>query len=289
MAQQKAWDGVFQDGFYKRAHKPRTSGLNVVIDKYLGTRALADLLELAGDSIDQIKFAFGTSIAVDEATVRAKIEMIRAHGIDVYPGGTLCEGAIVRGVYPEFLARARVLGFSAIEVSDGTITLSVDERCDVIERALDAGFRVISEVGKKDPRHQLAVSRMQSEIARDLEMGASYVIIEARESGRSVGIYDATGAVNQAELDALVHGLTDVERIIWEAPDTAQQAYLLGRFGANVNFGNIQPVDVLALEALRSGLRFETLRLIAAERENEDESDGFLARVIAPAKSSIGR
>jgi phosphosulfolactate synthase len=286
--QTKAWDGIFQDGFYARTHKPRTVGLNMIIDKYLGTRALADLLELAGDAIDQIKFAFGTSVAVDEKTLRAKIEVIRAHGIDVYPGGTLCEAAIVRDAVPEFLTQARALGFTAIEVSDGTITLSPEARADVIRRALDKGLNVISEVGKKDPRHQIAVSRMQAEIAADLALGASYVIIEARESGKGVGIYDPTGAVNQLELDALVSGLQQLDRIIWEAPGTSQQAFLLSRFGPNVNFGNIQPNEVLALEALRGGLRFETLRLVAAERERAEENDDLFARFMAAAKSSIG-
>jgi len=36
---------------------------------------------------------------------------------------------------------------------------------------------------------------------------------------------------------------------------------LLSRLGPNVNLGNIQPVDVLALEALRVGLRSDTLKL----------------------------
>ena len=287
---EKAWQGIFGDGLAPRPSKPRSVGLNSILDKYLGTRALADLLDLAGDAIDQIKFAFGTSVAADEKSLRAKIEMIRAHGIEVYPGGTLCEAAIVRGIVPEFLAGARALGFTAIEVSDGTITLSPQERADVIRRSLDSGFKVFTEVGKKDPRHQLAISRMQSEIAADLALGASYVIIEAHESGKGVGIYDPTGAVNQTELDALVSGVGQLDRIIWEAPETSQQAFLLSRFGPTVNFGNIQPQDVLALEALRAGLRFETLRLVAAERErSQEQDDDLFARFMAAAKSSIGR
>jgi phosphosulfolactate synthase (CoM biosynthesis protein A) len=90
------------------------------------------------------------------------------------------------------------------------------------------------------------------------------------------------------EFDALVNGLQHLNQIIWEAPQTAQQAFLLSRFGTDVNFGNIQPQDVLALEALRGGLRFETLRLVAAEREREEEQDDLLARFLAAAKSSIG-
>jgi hypothetical protein len=55
-----------------------------------------------------------------------------------------------------------------------------------------------------------------------------------------------------------------------------------------VNFGNIQPSEVLALEALRSGLRFETLRLVAAARKRDEREDDLFARFLDAAKSSVG-
>jgi phosphosulfolactate synthase len=288
MSTPKAWEGVFQDGFYTRLPKPRAVGLNVVIDKSLGMRALADLLDTASEAIDQFKFAFGTSVALDEKMVRDKIALLRNYNIDVYPGGTLCEVAIVQGVVPQFLKQARALGFTMIEVSDGTIHLSAADRADVIQRTLDAGLGVITEVGKKDPRHQLGVGRMQTQINADLEQGASYVVIEARESGKGVGIFDAAGAVDQDELDALISGLAHLERIIWEAPQTAQQAYLIHRFGPEVNLGNIPPLDVLALEALRMGMRFETLRPIVAERGMLEVNNNVLTIFLEAAKNSLG-
>jgi len=83
MIEANAWSGVFNNVSNGRVPKPRQVGISMVIDKNLGTRALADLLETAGDAIDQIKLAFGTSAAMREPVVRAKIEMIRAAGIDV--------------------------------------------------------------------------------------------------------------------------------------------------------------------------------------------------------------
>jgi phosphosulfolactate synthase len=87
---------------------------------------------------------------VDENVVRRKIELIRAHQVDVYPGGTLMEVTLFQGVYPQYLQRAKELGFTAVEISDGTITMTRQTRDDAIKRALDAGFKVITEVGKKD-------------------------------------------------------------------------------------------------------------------------------------------
>jgi phosphosulfolactate synthase len=48
------------------------------------------------------------------------------------------------------------------------------------------------------------------------------------------------------------------DRLIWEAPTKKQQAWMVNTFGTNVNLGNIQPNDVISLEALRSGLRGDT-------------------------------
>jgi phosphosulfolactate synthase len=290
MAATKAWDTVFPNQFTNRIRKPRTVGVTMLIDKNLGTSGLTDLLETAGDAIDQIKFAFGTSVALDERTIRIKIELIHAHRIDMYPGGTLLEAAIVHNVLPEFLRRASSLGFTMIEVSDGTIRMQPEQRADVIKRALDMGFKVISEVGKKDPRHQPSVELMQALIGADLSLGVNYVIIEAREAGQGVGIYDAVGAVDQVELNELVSGIDDLEKIVWEAPLSSQQAYLINRFGPNVNLGNIQPTDALALEALRCGLRFETLRKVATEHEHETmpATHDPWARLLSVAQNSRG-
>jgi phosphosulfolactate synthase len=45
------------------------------------------------------------------------------------------------------------------------------------------------------------------------------------------------------------------EKIIWEAPQKAQQLYFIELIGCNVNLGNIAPTEMLALEAMRIGLR----------------------------------
>lgn len=281
----KAWDGVFRSTSYDRKFKPRTEGINMVLDKNLGMRTLADLMETAGDSIDQIRLAFGTSVVLNARVVREKIEMIRAQQIEVCPGGTLLEAAILQGVLGAFLRRARELGFSMIEVSDGTITMTPQVRADVIHRVLDLGFLVMSEVGKKDPRQQLPAGAMHAQIAADIAHGAKYVIIEAREGGKGVGIYDDDGAVDEAELDALVNGLEDLDRIVWEAPQCAQQAYLINRFGPNVNLGNILPPDVLSLEALRCGFRFETLRHVAAEQAVVETAPQMSANLLVNSKT----
>lgn len=268
MTKPKAWEHVLVGLAQDRTTKPRQSGLTMVLDRCHGLTETKDLIELSGDYIDHIKLSFGTTVFLDEDVLRRKIAMIREAGIEVYPGGTLFEVAVFEGVCAAYLQRARALGFTAVEVSDGTIDLPSHVRADAIRRALDLGLKVFTEVGKKDPAQQPSPAELNEQIHRDLELGAEKVIVEARESGTNVGIYDAEGRVVEDRLDALLAGLDSVDRIIWEAPLKQQQDYLVLRFGPNVNLGNIRPQDVLALESVRCGLRWETFRLYVAQLEH---------------------
>ncbi len=262
----KAWDNVLSLMAPDRiTTKPRERGLTMVLDRCHALHATEDLLALSGDYIDHIKLSFGTSVFVDETLLRHKIEIIRAHDIDVYPGGTLMEVALLQDVYPQYLTRTKELGFTALEISDGTLTISRQVRSDCIKRALDTSLKVITEVGKKDPTIHLSPSEICDQIAGDLAMGADKVIIEARESGRGIGIYDEEGLLLKDEMAAIVNCLGDSRGdVIWEAPLNKQQAMLVLRCGPNVNLGNVKPSDVLGLEALRCGMRYETLRHYAS-------------------------
>jgi phosphosulfolactate synthase len=256
----KAWEGVFSMPQPGRSMKLRTNGFTMVLDKGLGRYQTEDLMATASDYIDFVKFSFGTSAFYDEEFLREKVEIVTGADVDIYPGGTFLEVTVWQGRYTEYLKRAKELGFTAIEVSDGTMQMSDEVRTDCIKRALDAGFRVLTEVGKKSPDEKVAVAEMYRLIAQDLELGAMLVIVEAREAGKGVGIFDKSGAVNESEVDQIVAGVADLDKLMWEAPIKNQQQYLILRFGNNVNLGNVPTTDILALEALRQGLRGDTLK-----------------------------
>jgi len=88
--------------------------------------------------------------------------------------------------------------------------------------------------------------------------GANKVIIEAREGGKDLGIYNGNGNVKEEDVQVLEDNL-DVAKLIWEAPQKNQQTYLILKFGSNVNLGNISPDEITALETMRRGLRGDTL------------------------------
>jgi phosphosulfolactate synthase len=257
---EEAWGDAIASLVEPRTDKPRRTGITAVIDKGLGLRATDDLIEMCGHLIDHVKFGFGTTVALDAGLVRRKVARLVEAGIVVYPGGTLLEAAWAVGRTKAFVERARALGFTGIEVSDGTVDMPEEARREAIERALAAGFEVITEVGSKDPDRQPSPAEMIDRLQADLELGASLVTIEARESGQGTGIFDQSGRVIGSVLEALLASVSDPARVLWEAPQHGQQAHLILRCGVNVNLANIPPGEVLALESLRRGFRFETLR-----------------------------
>lgn len=262
----RPWLGVLglDAAIDRRLQRPRRTGVTMVIDTGLGRTAMADMLELAAPHIDHWKLAFGTSALMPVEALRHKLELLAANGVLTYPGGTLLEAAIVQQHCRVYMRRARALGFQAVEISDGTIDLPADRRRRVIDCARDAGLVAITEVGKKDPARQPEAGELADQALKDIEWGAAWVIVEARESGRGIGIYDAVGALRGDFLEEMAALLGEhTERLIWEAPQKDQQAALVRRFGANVNLGNVAAREALALEALRSGLRYETLSRIA--------------------------
>ncbi|MBI3361770.1 MAG: phosphosulfolactate synthase [Chloroflexi bacterium] len=265
----KAWAAVFPHA-NEHCCKPRAAGVTMMIDKCQGPKATADVLAMTGDYIDHWKLSFGTSALLDEDLLRDKIAAVCEHDILVYPGGTLMEFAVVKGVCRDFMRRARALGFNGVEVSDGTIYHSAAARRDAIQFALDLGLTVVAEVGKKDPRHQPSVEELADQALADFESGASWVIVEARESGKGVGVYGDDGSVHERDVDIIATALDGyLDRLIWEAPLKNQQEYFILRFGADVSLGNIQPRDVLGLEALRAGLRFETMKPLVEKLEQQ--------------------
>ncbi len=269
---EKAWAHVVEGLLDGREQAPRKNGLTMVIDKGLGIAATADLLEICGDLIDHWKCTFGTSAFVPPDVLRRKLMHLTSHGVVTYPGGTLLEVAIVRSSCRTFMQHAHVLGFSAVEISNGTIPLPLHRRHNVIRCALDHGLIAITEVGKKDPTQQPSATELADQALQDLEWGAAYVTIESRESGMGIGIYDNQGVIRAEAVAAICERMgSQVSRLLWEAPLKNQQADLIQQFGPNVNLGNIPPSEVLALESLRAGLRFETFYRIAEELERRGE------------------
>lgn len=99
----------------------------------------------------------------------------------------------------------------------------------------------------------------------ELGAGSTYVIAEAREAG-NVGIYRGSGEVREGLVQEILTQIPG-EKIIWEAPQKAQQLYFIELLGCNVNLGNIAPTEVIPLETMRLGLRGDTFNLFITNKE----------------------
>lgn len=231
-----------------------------MLDKGMGPVSLIDFLELSGDYVDLAKFGWGTSAIQNRDLIKEKTEIYNSYGVIPYPGGTLFEIAYQQNKVDEFLDEADNLGFEAIELSDGTINIDQADRGELIGKVKDYGFTIITEVGKKDPAedHKLTLENRIELVNFDLNAGADKVLIEGREGGKGIGIYDNNGKVKENDVDLLARRI-DNKKIIWEAPQKDQQVYLILKFGPNVNLGNISPEEIISLETLRQGLRGDTL------------------------------
>lgn len=237
----------------ERPAKPRAKGVTMVMDKGLSLTEARNLVESAAEYTDYVKLGFGTSLFTPN--VKEKVKLYQDAGIQCFLGGTLFEAFYVRGILDDYLKLVSDLGLEVIEVSDGSMVIAHDVKCEIITR-LAKDFRIFSEVGSKEAGILIAPGRWISMMTNELEAGAWKVIAESRESG-TVGIYRPSGHAHTALVNRIMNKVSS-EDILWEAPKKSQQAWFIKTVGANVNLGNIAPNDVIPLETLRTGLRGDT-------------------------------
>jgi phosphosulfolactate synthase len=240
----------------ERNKKPRTHGITMVMDKGLSLEEARNFLSVAGPHVDMVKLGFGTAFVTPN--LKEKLAVYREYGMPVYFGGTLFEAFLIRNQFNDYIEVCKEFGVSYMEVSDGSITIPHAEKCGYIEKLTKHGV-VLSEVGSKDAAHIIPPYKWIELMKAELDAGSTYVIAEAREAG-NVGIYRGSGEVREGLVQEILTQIPE-DRILWEAPQKAQQLYFLELIGCNVNLGNIAPTEVIALEAMRIGLRGDTFEL----------------------------
>ena len=140
-------------------------------------------------------------------------------------------------------------------MSDGSIVMDHDMKCGYI-RTLSKQVTVLSEVGSKDAEKIIPPYKWIEQMDKELNAGAWKVIGEARESG-NVGLFRDSGEVRQGLVEEILTKIPS-GKILWEAPQKAQQVWFIKLIGSNANLGNIAPPEVIPLETIRLGLRGDT-------------------------------
>lgn len=237
----------------ERTVKPREAGYTMAMDKGLSVREVEDFMSVCESHVDIVKLGWATSFVTPNLS--EKIAVYKSANVPVYLGGTLLEAFIVRNEFDNYLRILDKFKLTFAEVSDGSIDLPHDEKCEYI-RKLAQHVTVLSEVGSKDELKIIPPYKWIQLMNKELEAGSWKVIGEAREGG-NVGLFRSTGEVREGLVDEILTQIPN-ERIIWEAPQKSQQVWFIKLIGANVNLGNIAPNEIIPLETIRLGLRGDT-------------------------------
>lgn len=238
----------------ERGNKPRNKGVTMVMDKGLSLRQAEDMINASGHLVDFVKLGFGTSYV--SRNIQDKIALYKSAGIRTYLGGTFFEAFMVRNMFDDYLRLCiDKLKLDTIEVSDGSILIDHDSKCEYISK-ISHHCTVLSEVGSKEAGILISPNKWKQMMHDELQAGAWKVIAEARESG-NVGIYRPSGKAHVSLINKILNKIKQ-EDIIWEAPVKSQQVYFIKLLGSDVNLGNIAPEEVIPLETLRLGLRGDT-------------------------------
>ncbi|MBK7650816.1 MAG: phosphosulfolactate synthase [Flammeovirgaceae bacterium] len=257
----------------ERTIKPRQMGFTMAMDKGLSIREAEDFVSIAAEHVDIVKLGWGTSYVTPK--LKEKLKVYKDAGIPTYFGGTLFEAFIIRNQFDDYRKILDKYDMPFAEVSDGSIDLDHDKKLDYI-RKLSEQVTVLSEVGSKDADKIIPPYQWIELMQTELDAGAWKVIGEARESG-NVGLFRSSGEVRSGLVQEILTKIP-FERIIWEAPQKAQQVWFIKLLGTNVNLGNIAPNEVIPLETIRLGLRGDTfLHFLGVERKKDNTAPPFYA------------
>jgi phosphosulfolactate synthase len=257
----------------ERTVKPRQVGFTMAMDKGLSIREAEDFVSIAADHVDIVKLGWATSYVTPN--LKDKLKVYKDAGIPCYFGGTLFEAFIIRDQFDDYRRVLDKYNMSFAEVSDGSIELDHDKKVDYITK-LSEQVTVLSEVGSKDAEKIIPPYQWIDLMQKELDAGAWKVIGEARESG-NVGLFRSTGEVRSGLVQEILTKIP-FEKIIWEAPQKAQQVWFIKLLGSNVNLGNIAPQEVIPLETIRLGLRGDTfLHFLGIEQSKNKNAPPFQA------------
>ena len=114
----------------ERTEKPRNTGLTMVMDKGLSLRQVEEVIETSSNYIDIVKLGWATSYVTPN--LQDKLNLYKSAGIPVYLGGTLFEAFIIRDQFDDYRGVLDKYGIEHAEVSDGSIELDHDKKCEYI-------------------------------------------------------------------------------------------------------------------------------------------------------------
>ncbi|MCS4502567.1 phosphosulfolactate synthase [Arhodomonas aquaeolei] len=245
-----------------RPDKPRSVGVTEIRGPYYatyGTRHLADVLDVAGQWVDGVKWAGGSFALLPREQVRALSDLAHKHDAYVSSGGWI-ETVLRYGpeAVDRYLAEAKEVGFDVIEISTGFLSMPTSSLVRLVERVRRAGLKAKPELGIQfgsggdSTEAELAaegkkdVGDLVNRGRQALDAGADIIMIE------SEGITENVAPWNTGAVAAIINGL-GLENVMFEAADPLVFEWYVKNYGNEVNLF-VDHSQILQLEGLRQNI-----------------------------------
>lgn len=222
-----------------------------------------------------LKISMACWMVAREDCTRRKIAAARRADVPVVTGGGPFEIAVAQDELSYYLDLCASVGATRIECGEGFTHLALKPP-EVIKMARERGLGVQFELGKKHDGtfQEETVNGLIEQGLHWLESGAVHVVIEARESGKDIGLFDKGGALNARYADQFAEAF-GLDVVVFEAPNKLSQFALLDHFGPYVHLSNVRLEEVLRVEIYRRGLHSDSfgnpkLRPVAPQRPVND-------------------
>ena len=216
--------------------------------------------------IATVKLSMGTWALVEDSALRAKVDAVRLAGLPVLFGGSMFEICADRGVLVTYFELCRELGVAVVECGDG-FGRRTHHPVETVDLAAAYGLTLCYELGRKHGG-RFTDGELDELVALGrcwLDAGATHLVVEARESARDVGLFDADGRLDQKQADVLAEAFGP-DRVVFEAPTKASQFALLDHLGPEVGLGNIRFEELLRVESYRRGLHGDSYQRMLGDR-----------------------
>lgn len=231
-----------------RPGKPREKGLTIVADRGMGMNRLADVLDAGGEHIDYFKIGIGAYRLQTEDLLKRKIAALKRAKVKVFLAGDVTEAAFQQGVSKQFYEAVKKYGADAVEVSNAQVSMSLNDKCELIRLATDAGLKVVAEAGQKGiDDWTSSQSYVFSTVDAYKKAGAWKVLVQGE--GVSEGVTEFKG-----DFVLNLVGRFGANEFIFQAKDGGTQFWYVNTLGNEANL-DIDDHQVIDLELMRRGIR----------------------------------
>lgn len=246
----------------ERGRKPRTAGITEMRGPYyapVGKRYLEDIFETMGAYIDIFKFSGGSFSLMPAQAVKDLIDLCHEHDVLVSTGGFI-ERVLTHGpgMVDRYLEECRETGFDIVEVSDGFISVPLDDLVAIVGKVHELGMKAkpeigiqfgaggASSVGELEAEGTIDPSQAIRAARRYLDAGAHLIMVE------SEGITENVRSWRTDVVAKIVNEL-GLGKVMFEAADPEVFSWYIKNFGPDVNLF-VDHSQVVQLECLRSGI-----------------------------------